>query len=241
MASKADSASWGCHQTNCSPVFVNLPIHFVEITFVNPGKRSGREDAIDIFHLEAIERVFGDHLQFICVHRHPLDVVVSVKEWCDKCEAYPPELHSYVARYPKPLEAFARAWVDRTEKLVDFSSRRPDRVVSVQYEELVHKPEQQLCRLLEFLEIETEPGIVESAFEKIPDGFGDWKAYGSKEPKQDGIGRWRKLPTTTIQELGAIVNPMLELLGYKTIPTSAKITPEEARRRYHLGLRLQQK
>lgn len=207
------------------------------------GKRIwGEKTATDVFHLEAIERIFGDHLRFICLHRHPLDVVVSVKEWCDKCEAYPPELHEFLIRTQRPYDAIALAWAERTNELLAFERRHPDRVMSLRYEELIQNTEEQLRPLIEFLGLDWEPGLIESAFQKSPDGFGDWKAYGASELSTDRIGRWRKLPSTTIGELGAVVNSSMQQLGYKSISTASNnITPEDALRRYQIGLQFQRK
>lgn len=207
------------------------------------GKRIwGEKTATDVFYLESIERIFGNHLKFICLHRHPLDVVVSAKEWCDKCEVYPPELHEFLVRYSHPYEAIAYAWVERTDAMLAFQSRNSDRVVSLKYEDLIQNTEEQLRSLIDFLGLDWETGLIDSAFQKSPDGFGDWKAYGTSSLTKDRIGRWRKLPSTTIGELGAIVNRSIEALDYEPISTAlTDIDPEDALRRYQWGLRLQQK
>lgn len=207
------------------------------------GKRVwGEKTATDVFYLESIERLFGDQLKFICLHRHPLDVVVSAKEWCDKCEAYPPELHEFLVRNSHPYEAFASAWVERTNAMLAFQSRNSDRVVSLKYEDLIQNTEGQLRSLIDFLGLDWEAGLIESAFQKSPDGFGDWKAYGTSTLTKDRIGRWRKLSSTTIGELGVVVNRAMEMLNYEPISASpTHIDPKDALRRYQWGLRLQQK
>jgi hypothetical protein len=35
---------------------------------------------VDIFHLDAIERICGDRCRYVCIVHHPLDVVCSLKD-----------------------------------------------------------------------------------------------------------------------------------------------------------------
>lgn len=196
--------------------------------------------ATDVFHLEGIERIFGDHLRFVCISRHGLDAAVSVREWCERSEAYPPELHPYVQRHAQPLEAFADAWVDVEKSLESFVQRHPQNAIKLRYEDLVADTSTQVRRILGFLEVDWEDGLIERAFSKDPEGFGDWKTYGASNISADSIGRWKKLSRTTIGEMAPIVNPMLESLGYNPVPLVHSLDSDEALRRYQLGLKLQQ-
>ncbi|MGH8166798.1 MAG: sulfotransferase family protein, partial [Woeseiaceae bacterium] len=71
------------------------------------GKRRwASKTAFDLFYLDAIEKLCGDHARFICLQRHGLDVACSLKDLCDTNGGYLSELHEYIRRYPSPLEAF---------------------------------------------------------------------------------------------------------------------------------------
>ena len=50
------------------------------------------KSGFDIFYLDEIERLLAGHCRFLCLVRHPLDVVASVKELVDKAGHYMPEL-----------------------------------------------------------------------------------------------------------------------------------------------------
>lgn len=205
------------------------------------GKRLWAEKtAIDVFYLKNIERIFGDTLRFVCMSRHGLDVAVSVREWCERSETYPPELHPYIQRYPRPLEAFSRAWVDVEQDLQSFLVHHADNAIHIRYEDLVFSTEETMRRILAFLEVDWENELVERAFAKEPDGFGDWKAYGSTAMATESIGRWKKLSRTTLAELAPIVHSTLTMLGYDPVLTGQTVDAGEALRRYQWGLKLQQ-
>ncbi len=202
------------------------------------GKRRWVEKtAIDAFHLDAIAKVFGDELQFVAMIRHGADVCMSTQEWCAQAESYPRELHRYVQQYLQPLVAFAHAWVDSIASLERFRERRGDAVHLVRYEELVTEPTSVLRELFEFLGESWDDEIVARGLDpqKI-DGFGDWKAYERVSIDANSVGRWRTLSQGTLRQLGEILNPTLERLGYEPLNTSGSDDPAETLRRYQLGL-----
>lgn len=193
--------------------------------------------AVDAFHVDAVDRLFGEHLAFIVVQRHGLDVAASVRDWCQKCEAHPPEIYAYIQRFERPLAAFAHAWVDVSAKLEEFALRRSDRAIRVRYEDLVGDPERVARRILAFLGLEWEEDLVGRALRSEPDGFGDWKCYATDRVSAEAVGRWKRLPRTTVGELAAICNPTLMRLGYDAAPTCPTPDPTEALRRYQLAQR----
>ncbi len=85
-------------------------------------KRWVEKTALNIFHLDQIELLCSGSCRFLCLVRHPLDVVCSLKELTDKMEMYVAELHAYIRQHPAPLEAFAHAWVERQARLRRFVS-----------------------------------------------------------------------------------------------------------------------
>ena len=54
------------------------------------------KSGFDIFYLDEIERLLAGHCRFLCVVRHPLDVVASVKDLVDKAAHYMPELREHL-------------------------------------------------------------------------------------------------------------------------------------------------
>jgi hypothetical protein len=209
------------------------------------AKRSGKrrwaeKSAFDSFHLEAIEQLVGNHAQFVCLFRHGLDTVCSLHDFCEKTQGYLDGLHPYVQRYPRPLEAFARAWVDLTGALRDFAERHPKNSISLNYEHLVANPEGQLQRVLDFLGEPFSPETLKEALQPTSSsGLGDWKSYSKLTIDQAGVGRFWQLPPGIRQELAEIVNPTLRKCGYEPVPADLDGSAEAARRRYQLGLMVQ--
>jgi protein-tyrosine sulfotransferase len=141
--------------------------------------RWAEKTAFNIFHLDQIEPLCSGSCRFLCLVRHPLDVVCSIKELTDKMETYVAELHPYIRQYPAPLEAFAHAWVEMHARLRRFVSDHPDDCLGLKYEDLVHHPAEELRRVFDFLgEPADVPAILSQALhgpEAI--GLGDWKTY----------------------------------------------------------------
>ncbi len=195
--------------------------------------------AFDAFHVRGIEEIFGDHAQFLCVIRHGLDVACSLQELSEKNGGYLRELHGYVQRHARPLEAFTHAWVDMTRAIRDFASGRPGNAMLLRYEDLVADPEATLASAFRFVGEPFDPALLEGALAGAGDvGLGDWKTYARRHIGGESVGRWKSLSRWTIGRLGAIANPTLVDCGYAPVPVAENRDTEEARRRYELGLLL---
>ena len=215
-----------------------LAFGFYEELARRAGKRRwAAKTAVDSFYVADIERVCAGHARFVCVLRHGLDVVCSLKEFSDELEGYIAELRPYVQRYPRPLEAFAHAWVDVTTALLALVERNPESAVALRYEDLVATPTEALGRLFAFLGEDWDEGLLRQAFgKKDVVGLGDWKTYGTSGLKSDSIERWRQLPEETAGRLAAIVNPALLAAGYPAIEARRQLSNDDAMRRYELAM-----
>jgi hypothetical protein len=202
--------------------------------------RWASKTAFDAFYIEEIEQLCGDYVLFVCIQRHGLDVACSIEELCNKNGAYLKELHDYIVRYPRILEAFAHVWVDLAQSIDAFAKRHPEKAMLVKYEDLMAQPDGTMARIMAFLGEEWDPALVGRALEKREGiGLGDWKTYGRKSVDPSSVGRWKQLSRDTISRLAAICNATLSLCGYDPVEIEAKRSPEEARRQYEVGLLLQ--
>jgi len=215
-----------------------LAFGFYEELAHRAGKRRwAAKTAIDSFYAAAVERVCAGHVRFVCVLRHGLDVACSLREFSDELEGYIAELRPYVQRYPRPLEAFAHAWVDVTTALLALVERNPASAIALRYEDLVAAPATALARLFAFLGEDWDEGLLRRAFdEKEVVGLGDWKTYATKGLKSDSIERWRHLPEGTAARLAAIVNSTLVAAGYPAIEARRQLSNDDAMRRYELAM-----
>lgn len=200
-------------------------------------KRWAEKTAVDIFHLNEIETLCGDQVQYVCVVRHGLDVVCSIQEFSDRGFTYLAELHEYVKKYPRALEAFAHAWVDANSALIDFVSRNPNNTLLIRYEDLISAPEDRITELFDFLNETYYDDILERAFKKPRSaGFGDWKTYSRKTIDNVSVQRWKSLPPNTVNRLAEICNPVLKQLGYKEEQTRTPDDQKVARRKYDFSV-----
>lgn len=195
--------------------------------------RWAEKTALDAFHIDAIERICGDHVHYIGMVRHPFSVAASCIEFCDAMGTYPPVLHAYVRQWPQPLEAFVRSWIDVTKALVALGEHRADRVIVLRYEDLVEDPEGVIGDLLEFVDADPATDFVASALARTGQlGFSDHKTYASRDVHSQAVERWRSLPEPQIRRLAPLVEDWLDLLGYPKIDAEPVEDPTEGRRRY---------
>lgn len=197
--------------------------------------------AVDSFYVPEIEYLFAgrDNIKFICVLRHGLDVVCSLKEFSDDLQSYIGELHDYICAYQQPYEAFARAWVDVTTDILDFADKYPQRCHVVRYEDLVAGPEAVMADIFAFLGREYEDGYVGKAFErKNIGGIGDWKSFKKTGIDKKSLSRWEKdMPESTVSMLAPVVNPVLERAGYAAVKAG---DDEEEQRRREIAMMMMQ-
>lgn len=215
-----------------------VPFGFYAELAGRAGKRRwAAKTAVDSFYAASIERLYAGHVQFVCVVRHGLDVVCSLREFSDELQGYIAELRPYIQQHARPLEAFAHAWADVTGAVTGLAQRHPDSALLLRYEDLVAEPEATLSRLFAFLGEDWHPELLRQCFDrKEVSGLGDWKTYATHELRSDSIGRWKELPDDMVARLSAIVNPTLTACGYPPVEEKRKLSNDDAMRLYELAM-----
>jgi hypothetical protein len=199
--------------------------------------RWAEKTAVDIFHLDGVEALCADHVQYVCVVRHGLDVICSLKEFSDRGFTYLSEIHEYVKRYPIVLEAFAHAWVDANQSLLEFVARHSDNTHVIRYEDLIDAPESETKKMFDFLNEEFSEEIISTALARPRQaGLSDWKTFQRGNIDKTSLDRWKTLPPYVISRLAEICNPTLETLGYASIPVRPREKQSAARRRYEFAI-----
>lgn len=204
--------------------------------------RWAEKTAFHAFYVPTIQRLCEGHVQFICLHRHGMDVAPSFKDLVDKTGGYVDELRPYIQLHPEPHVALAHAWVDAANAIADLAEALPeDQAISVRYEDLTDDPEAELARLFTFLGEDWQPELLGEALGDTGTlGFGDWKTYKRTAVDRSSVERWRELPRPVQVKLAAICNPTLERLGYAPVELMDRpIDAAMARKRYEFGLRMQ--
>jgi hypothetical protein len=198
--------------------------------------RWATKTAVDSFYLSEIDRIFGEHMKFICLVRHGGDVVCSTQDLSEENEVYLREYHGYVRRFPRPLVAFAHAWRDLTESLLAFGERNPNALL-IRYEDLIDSPDEVLKAVCDHLEEPYHDDLLDSAFaRKNVHGIGDWKTFSHGAIHSNSVGRYRKLSPHNQRHVGEVINPLLIECGYEPMDTSAESDADSAMRRYELSM-----
>ena len=201
--------------------------------------RWAEKTAVDVFHLDRIEELCEEEVTYICIVRHGLDVACSMRDLSDKGEAYLSELHWYIQKYPRPLEAFCHAWVDSAQAIESLRQRRPEQTVTIRYEDLIENPDQEMSRISDFVGTEWDEKLIQQALGRIDDvGLGDWRSYQNRKIKKSSVSRWKNLSQKTRSELGCIVNATLESWDYDPVPIMRDQHPDEELRRFRVALKL---
>jgi protein-tyrosine sulfotransferase len=147
-------------------------------------------------HLDYLNAVFPD-AQCICLYRNPLDTVNSLRQTGQRSITLLEELSANSAG--GGLEAFVTWWCRWTERQLAFESTFPSRCLRVRYEDLVYDTEDQLERILTFLELPSVDGIAARAFAgPYNASHGDPKIAGSNGTRTSAIGGGLRMDLTPL-------------------------------------------
>jgi Sulfotransferase family len=155
--------------------------------------------------------------QFICLFRHPMDVIASGMEACPwGLNGY--GFDPYIAETPgNSVFALARFWADNTSTILAAEKEYGDRCHRVRYEDLVSDPQAVADNLYEFLGVAPVPGIAEAIFAAERERFGpaDYKIWHTSRISDDSVGRGWTIPAGLIgPEVRTAINEFCGRLGY---------------------------
>jgi hypothetical protein len=193
--------------------------------------------AVDVFHLDTIERLCADRCRYICISRNALDVVCSMTDLSNKMDAFLPEIHQFVKEHASLSDAFAHAWCAANDRMLRFIKDHPSWCLQLKYEDLVVDPVTEMNRIYAFLGQDScAESLIDGALKnKQHAGLGDWKTYESEKVHSGQVDRSAGLDGWTRKRLAPLVDPMLERLGYPKVQLSDKLAQQDARRAQELG------
>ncbi|MFT7521824.1 MAG: protein-tyrosine sulfotransferase [Kiritimatiellia bacterium] len=199
--------------------------------------RWASKTAMDAFYVDEIEELAQHHARFICITRHGLDTVCSLRDLCESNNVYLPEVHRYVQRHPFLLEALAHLWVDVSRRVQRLASEHPETALSIHYEDLVARPLDVMQRVCTFLGEQYTEDLVSVALDGSHGaGFGDASALSRTTIDSARVGRHRELSPHTRGRLAPIVNAALVEQGYEPIDAGPERSQEAAQRLRELGV-----
>lgn len=166
-----------------------------------------------------LQRVYPE-ARFICLYRHPMDVIGSGAEACPwGLNGY--GFEPYIAATPgNVVMALARFWTDNVQATLAAEELFADKCFRLRYEDLVAYPEQTAAALFEFLDIPAVPGISQRCFSAERERFGpaDYKIWYTSQISADSVGRGWSVPAGMIEpQLLSVMNELAGRLGYLAI------------------------
>jgi hypothetical protein len=170
-------------------------------------------------HAELLIRIYPG-TRFICLYRHPMDVISSGLEACPwGLNGY--GFDQYIAGSPgNAVMALARYWHDEAHQIAMVEENHSDKCFRVRYEDMVRDPERTAADLFDFIGVEPVPGIAQSLFAGEHERFGpaDHKIWHTSKISSDSIGRSDSVPAALIPPpVLESMNQLLEKLGYATV------------------------
>jgi hypothetical protein len=167
-------------------------------------------------YAELLMRVYPQ-ARFICLYRHPMDVIASGIEACPwGVSGY--GFDPYIAATPgNVVLALARFWADSVAAILAIEERFPEHCHRVRYEDLVADPEKTAARMFSFLETSPAPGISTTCFsgERERFGPGDYKIWRTSKVIGESVGRGWSIPSAMIGPTSLVtLNELASKLGY---------------------------
>jgi hypothetical protein len=155
--------------------------------------------------------------QFVCVYRHPMDVIASGLEACPwGLNGY--GFDAYIAATPgNAVMALASFWADSVQTALAAEEQFPGQCVRVRYEDLVTDPEATAAGVFEFLGAAAAPGISQACFsaERERSGPADYKIWHTTKITAESVGRGWQVPARMIAPpVLEAINEMAATLGY---------------------------
>jgi hypothetical protein len=158
--------------------------------------------------------------KFICLFRHPMDVIASAMEACPwGLNGY--GFDNYIAETPgNSVWALARFWADNAEVILAAEKEYADRCHRVRYEDMVQDPQATADGIYEFLGVPAVPDITARMFAAERERFGpaDYKIWHTSRVSSDSVGRGWTVPAGLIPPPAlARINDLASQLGYVSV------------------------
>ncbi len=155
--------------------------------------------------------------RYICLYRHPMDVIASGLEACPwGLNGY--GFEPYASATPGNMVlALARFWADNVAMIMAAEEEFSSLCHRVRYEDMVSDPEAIADDLFAFLGVPAAPGVSKNCFavERERSGPADYKIWHTSQVSDASVGRGWSIPSGMMgDEVQARVSDFAEKLGY---------------------------
>jgi Sulfotransferase family len=163
-----------------------------------------------------VQRIWPE-ARFICLFRHPMDVIASGMEACPwGVNGY--GFDPYIAETPGNMVfALARFWTDTAGTILSAQDQYPQACLRVRYEDLVCDVQAVADQVFGFLGVDRVPDIGKRIFAPERERFGpaDYKIWHTSEVTAKSVGRGWVVPAGLIApQVLTVVNDLCAKLGY---------------------------
>jgi protein-tyrosine sulfotransferase len=155
--------------------------------------------------------------KFICLFRHPMDVIASGAEACPwGVTGY--GFDPYIAETPGNMVfALARFWADNAGAIVAAQEQYPQACLRVRYEDLVSDTQSVADQVFGFLGVDPVPDIGRRMFapERERSGPADYKIWHTSQVTTASVGRGWTVPAGLISlQVRTVINDLCGKLDY---------------------------
>jgi hypothetical protein len=181
------------------------------------GKRLLCDKSLGSARHAGLLRQIYPRTRFVCLYRHPMDMIRSGLEACPfGLNGY--GFEHYIAGSPgNAVLALARYWLDNATLIAGVEEAYREQCHRVRYEDLVADPESVMARVYAFLGVGPAPGAARACFSGDRERFGpaDHKIWATSSVSGDSVGRGESVPAGLIPpQITDAINELAGKLGY---------------------------
>jgi hypothetical protein len=170
-------------------------------------------------HADLLLRMYPQ-ARFVCLYRHPMDVIASGLEACPwGLNSY--GFEHYIGASPgNAVAAIGRYWADHTSAILAAEDHHPGQCLRVRYEDLVAGPAETAERIFKFLGVPQVPDITARllSHERERSGRSDFKIWNTSRISTGSVGRGWSVPASMLPgPLTATINELAGKLGYRQV------------------------
>ena len=160
---------------------------------------------------------------YVFLYRYPLDMIASgieASRWGFNAFGFAPYIGAAPGNFVSGLGNY---WIDKVSRMLEFERTCDAAHARIYYELLCDDPVTTLSHLLEFLDLPSDNGIVERAFEnEHAVGPGDYKIDFTKSVKTDSVGRGSTLPWLLRPDQVKRIDELLAELDYPALEAARR-------------------
>lgn len=160
---------------------------------------------------------------YVFLYRYPLDMIASgieASRWGFNAFGFAP----YIGAAPGNFVAgLGNYWIDKVSRMLEFERTAAVAHARIYYELLCDDPVTTVSDLLDFLELPSDSGIIERAFDsQHAVGPGDYKIDFTRSVRTDSVGRGSTLPGLLTPQQVTRIDELLAELDYPALEAARR-------------------